>query len=745
MKTHICIWLVLAAAGALSAQTQNPAVLLEEGIYTEETMGDLDRAISIYEQVIRQDQEAKQAIAQATYRIGLCLLRKGEPDKAAEYFRKVTALYSEFPEIVKQAKEQLAALEPEDEYGLYGAIPHAVLGRLSALYGQVCSKAGMKGLYSNCHIHYVDEDMRHYAGGFGYYQNNLGAPLQQKIRLSGTTNPDLLYFDISGRRMNMDIVANQDRPGFYDVYWTPEEVLAPSQMFLYGWTGTHEGGLLPKNPSTEAYTLVMNNHFGERVMETFYLVVPDTTYLSDMDAEYTGAETVDDLVIYYWTNEVPPNTTHKVTVQLIPMWNYLTAEKLPIESITLGDRSLTVDFVKSMLGTPEKEKDHYLAYDDQYGISFFINGGHNELRLNPGFVGTLSTGISLNSTAQDVFEAYGQPDRTEQTTKLTDKFETNVLFRMGTYGRINYKTEGLTFWFNGDTISQIVLLKGTVQGRAFKAAQWVEDFFSNNFQDITSRKTLAWGEPTVDENGNVSIRYTYEARIWDRDTIIGDMIFTFDKDGNYISREDVVDTATQAGLQRLVMKFFQSNYRDITSRKSLEWGEPVSNPDGTVSIRYTYEATIRGKNTIINDQIFTFNEDGSFVSVEKISDSPGQVKATDAFTPQAAILGFMEAAIRLDTDKAMSYVASNSHDYNDIRDIFTNPENPFYLLFKNADAASVRISRADITGDQCSAAWIFTLRESVNIEGELILKAGDQFPLDGGLQKFGEQWLITGI
>ena len=67
----------------------------------------------------------------------------------------------------------------------------------------------------------------------------------------------------------------------------------------------------------------------------------------------------------------------------------------------------------------------------------------------------------------------------------------------------------------------------------------VEDFFANNYRDITSRETIEWGQPVKQENGNVSIRYKYNATIWDKNKIIENKIFTFDKVGKFVSVKNV--------------------------------------------------------------------------------------------------------------------------------------------------------------------------------------------------------------
>ncbi|MFA6240549.1 MAG: M56 family metallopeptidase [Candidatus Hydrogenedentales bacterium] len=155
----------------------------------------------------------------------------------------------------------------------------------------------------------------------------------------------------------------------------------------------------------------------------------------------------------------------------------------------------------------------------------------------------------------------------------------------------------------------------------------VEDFFLNNFRDVTSRKSLEWGDVATDAKGNSSIRYKYQASIWDKQTMLMNQVFTFDAAGKYIEfkneegfPQEVVkkpaDTATKEGMQALVEDFFGKNYRDITARKTIEWGEPAKLDNGNATIRYKYEATIWDKDKIVQNKVFTFNPKGEFVSVE---------------------------------------------------------------------------------------------------------------------------------
>ena len=145
----------------------------------------------------------------------------------------------------------------------------------------------------------------------------------------------------------------------------------------------------------------------------------------------------------------------------------------------------------------------------------------------------------------------------------------------------------------------------------------VEDFFHHNFHDITSRETIQWGEVTKTAEGNFSIRYKYRAKIWDKETKIIDEIFTFDRLGNYVSVKDVMAApGTKEGMMQRVEDFFKHNFRDVTSRETIEWGEVAKMTEGNFSIRYKYRARIWDKETKIINQVFTFDPKGDFVSVK---------------------------------------------------------------------------------------------------------------------------------
>lgn len=152
-------------------------------------------------------------------------------------------------------------------------------------------------------------------------------------------------------------------------------------------------------------------------------------------------------------------------------------------------------------------------------------------------------------------------------------------------------------------------------------------------RDITARKTIEWGDVEKDASGNRKLRYKFYATIWDKDVYIVNRVFTFDAKGNVLDMEDVegfpqkkvvkpADVSSQAGMKDLVEEFFSKNFRDITSRETIEWGEVTKAENGNSSIRYKYRARIWDKDTKIMNQVFTFDPKGNFVSVKNVEGFP---------------------------------------------------------------------------------------------------------------------------
>ncbi len=100
---------LIALAPMSPASAVGAAELLEKGIYAEETVGDLNEAIRVYEQVVTEGKQARKAAAEAQLRIGLCYKKLGKTDQANAAFQRVVDDYPAQTEMVARAKEHLPA------------------------------------------------------------------------------------------------------------------------------------------------------------------------------------------------------------------------------------------------------------------------------------------------------------------------------------------------------------------------------------------------------------------------------------------------------------------------------------------------------------------------------------------------------------------------------------------------------------------------------------------------------------
>jgi hypothetical protein len=98
------------APAATSSPTPAASVseMLEQGIYNEETKGDIDAAIAIYLQLIAQAIANQSVAAQAEFRLGQCYLKKGRKDDATAAFRKLVSDFPNETQLVSSAQAYLS-------------------------------------------------------------------------------------------------------------------------------------------------------------------------------------------------------------------------------------------------------------------------------------------------------------------------------------------------------------------------------------------------------------------------------------------------------------------------------------------------------------------------------------------------------------------------------------------------------------------------------------------------------------
>ena len=94
----------------------------------------------------------------------------------------------------------------------------------------------------------------------------------------------------------------------------------------------------------------------------------------------------------------------------------------------------------------------------------------------------------------------------------------------------------------------------------------VEDFFLHNFRDITARKSLEWGDVQTETSGTRSIRYMYEAKIWDKETIIDNRVFVFDRDGKVAARHTGYSEESLPGFVEEIIALLPEEIRTRPAR-----------------------------------------------------------------------------------------------------------------------------------------------------------------------------------
>jgi tetratricopeptide (TPR) repeat protein/nitrous oxidase accessory protein NosD len=121
-KIITIILLFCAICISVPASTKSAGVLLQEGLYAEETEGDLDKAIDIYKQIVEDTKVYQRIAARALYQLGKCHLKKAQEQEAIKYFQAVVDNYPTQRAIVKQAKEQLVKFKPTPEKAVEKAV-----------------------------------------------------------------------------------------------------------------------------------------------------------------------------------------------------------------------------------------------------------------------------------------------------------------------------------------------------------------------------------------------------------------------------------------------------------------------------------------------------------------------------------------------------------------------------------------------------------------------------------------------
>jgi hypothetical protein len=106
MLTTVIIGSVLTTTTA----AESFSVLLQKGIFAEETEGNLDAAIKIYQQVTAEGAANRSVVAQAQYRLGVCYQKKGSKEQAIGILNDLLKQFPTEAALGQKARELLAGL-----------------------------------------------------------------------------------------------------------------------------------------------------------------------------------------------------------------------------------------------------------------------------------------------------------------------------------------------------------------------------------------------------------------------------------------------------------------------------------------------------------------------------------------------------------------------------------------------------------------------------------------------------------
>jgi len=132
-RTLILVGLVTMVASGATSGAQSLSEMLEEGIFKEESVGDLNAAIKIYEQIVAKAVKNRSYAAQARYRLGMCYLKQGRKEEATLAFRILIDQFPEQMESVAQARIQLSKLA----YSTSGLVTRQVWAPATDTMGEV--------------------------------------------------------------------------------------------------------------------------------------------------------------------------------------------------------------------------------------------------------------------------------------------------------------------------------------------------------------------------------------------------------------------------------------------------------------------------------------------------------------------------------------------------------------------------------------------------------------------------------
>ncbi|MCE5341728.1 MAG: tetratricopeptide repeat protein [Planctomycetaceae bacterium] len=317
MKTlNVTMFILLTFCGVISAaaEVKSAAVLLQEGIYAEETEGNLDKAMGIYTQIRSDYNDVERIAARATYQLGACYLKKGDKEQAAKYFEEVVEYFPQQKAIVEKAQQQLDKLGIK-KTGELDSISSELVKYLFDLQRDTYAQAKKLGIKSNTIVHIVDESFVRIQAGLVTIENDSDKQMEGDITLGNSgSNAQLELYDENLQQQKFRIEDNPQKSPKYTFIWTADKPLLPGETKTLGYRAVMPEPL-PK--SAKGYEMTMANMFGDKVIENFVAVIPTSLEITNNGTKnITSHRRIGNFDVYVWQKNVPLNTMHEENIVL---------------------------------------------------------------------------------------------------------------------------------------------------------------------------------------------------------------------------------------------------------------------------------------------------------------------------------------------------------------------------------------------------------------------------------------------
>lgn len=717
--------LLLAIIAATPAATEPASVLLQEGLYAEEIKGDLDAAIKIYEKIVAQAEKAEPAAAQATFRIGMCLLKKGDKAGAAEYFQQVVSNYPTQKILAKNATEQLKKVKPETKKSVFEQIDYQVTRFLGDQFGKIALEAGQKHLLVNSHIYYVDPNGFRYQGGMNAFYNRTGRTITQKVGFGGTSYPNQTLYGVDGRELNAEIVPDKTRANHWQIYWIPDEPLAPEEHLYYGWS-RNDKQKLPQLPGG-AYSLTMQNKYGSPVIETFFLVLPKELKISQSNTP-TGGEELLNFDVYWWTKTVQQSENHVEQVTLAKEETQYAfgpvIEKI-INDDGVGENFMfDLDTGKSFSVSDAKKWSEAQDVEPEKSLEDFV----------------MKSGVDLfGETSKKSLmgiDMIAMPTHNERWD-MSPEDVIEQIYRGKAGSLIPLSADGelpKTFVFKtgqgGMGILQITEMQAGKSPRHFKIRYKILQKQSAGWQH---NKYHIVDDTALDIDRGIIIGVNKDVP---REYDIG-----WDNDNGGVLMVNPKKSAQIIGLSGIGKgKNKEAIERAEKSRELLE----NSPSKGILAEQTVFCAVLTSEGNLAVIEIAEYSTDKATLNVWMGEKAKSPI---DLSTPEATIKSFVKAVYDGNLEAAGACVSKDGADYEEFKEMLATESNhPFQAMIKAMDdSVPIEITSKSIKDGKCKISWYFTLGRVYYFGENEKWEKGRHTEFSSYLELVGNKWLIRDI